>query len=90
MAKGERRQATDNEIQKKAWAVVYSYPTKGAAWKHITGLAYTFLKECNMHATPEDIERVVKGMNLHRRVMDGKERCFAPAGMSRQELLRLL
>jgi hypothetical protein len=90
MAKGERLPATDDEIRIKALTVIYSYPTNGAAWKHITGLTWTFLNECNRHATPEDIDRVVKGLNLRRRVVDDEERYFAPVGMSREELVRLL
>ncbi len=73
-----RRQATDDEIRAKAMLVVRACPTKGATWTHITGTAWTFIKECNMHAMPADIERVVKSMNLRCKVIDGEERFFAP------------
>jgi hypothetical protein len=82
--------ATDDEIRKKALTVIWSYPTQGAAWTHITGTTYAFLKDVNLTATPEDIERVVKGLNLRRKMINGEERFFAPEGMSREELTRLL
>jgi hypothetical protein len=73
-----RKPATDEIIRHKAMLVVDSYPTMGAAWTHITSTAWVFLKESNYQATAADIERVVKAMNLTRRVIDGEERFFKP------------
>jgi hypothetical protein len=83
MAKYVKRQVTDDEIKDKALLVVRAYPTKGASWKHITGTAGTFLRECGMQASPADVERVVKSMNLPRKSIDGEERVFMPKAMRR-------